>query len=101
MGLAIHIVYYARNEVEDIAIVACDRVRNVNDVYARKLLLRRSLGRIDVGLRFHHIHDLANFTLMRELYLHAGSLPYLNGILKRRVEALFLNVELVARGREI
>src|SRR5579864_6386707 len=100
MRLAIHVINYTRNEVEDVAIVAGHRVGNVDDVHASKLLLRRGLGRVDAGLRLHHIHHFANLTLVRKLHLQAGSLAYRDSVLQR-IEALFFNMELIATGGEV
>ena len=86
------------NEVEGVAEIVCAGIDHVDHVEAAESFTGSDLGRIDGGRRFVNIHHFADFLQMRDGDFDAGRRSDLDVVLIERVEALFLDVQLIMSG---
>jgi hypothetical protein len=99
VGLAGLILHNAGNEVENVAIVMCTGIDDVDDVEAADGLLGSDLRGIEGGRGFVDIDDLANFLLARDGDIDGGGGRDLDS-LEQCVEAFFFDVKFILAGRE-
>ena len=103
MRLAVNILHYTGNEIQHVAVIACHRIRDVDDIHSGELFLGGSLGRINGRRRFNHIHYFTHFAGMRKGYIDTYALSGSNRRHNKKgsVEPWFLDPQLVAAARII
>src|SRR5512146_1264003 len=100
VGLAAAVLHYAGDVGQNVAVVACNRVRNIDDINSREAARVGNFPGINGGRGLHHIHFFLDLLQMVEFdFDGAGGGAQLNGLVNR-VKAFLFDMQPVGSGRQ-